>query len=280
MPDPAPRVDTHHHLWKYDLAEYSWLSDQMHRIRRDFLPEDLAPEMERARIHGTVAVQARQKIEETEWLLELAGRHPFILGVVGWVPLVDPDVASHLERFAANPLLKGVRHVLQDEPDDDYMLLPDFNRGVACLKEFKLAYDILIFERHLPQTIRFVDRHPDQVFVVDHIAKPRIRHHLLSPWAENLRALAERPNVYCKISGMVTEGDWHNWRPADFKPYFDCALGAFGPKRVMFGSDWPMLLVACDYAYWAKVVSDAVSGLSADEQQAIFSETPHQVYRL
>lgn len=277
---PATRIDAHHHLWKYSAEAYGWMTDSMAAIRRDFLPDDLCRTMRPAGIDGAVTVQARQTAGETAWLLDLAARHHFMYGVVGWAPLVEPAVASELERFAAHPKLKGVRHVLHDEPDDSYMLRQDFNAGVRLLKRFGLVYDVLIFERHLPQTIEFVDRHPDQVFVVDHIAKPKIRERLMSPWRENISELARRPNVYCKLSGMVTEADWRNWTEADLRPYFDAALAAFGPKRLMFGSDWPVLLVAGEYRPWVEIVERAIASLSPDERGRIMGGTAIEAYKL
>ena len=206
-------IDAHHHFWQYDPAQYAWIDEAKSVLRRDFLPEHLAAEIAAAGVDGVVSVQARQTIEETGWLLDFADRNEFIRGVVGWAPLVSPRVADDLARLSDRKKLKAVRHVLQDEPDDDYMLRADFNDGIRGLAQFGLAYDILIYERQLPQAIQLVDRHPSQVFVLDHIAKPRIGEGLLSPWRENIRELARRQNVYCKISGMVTEADWQRWTP-------------------------------------------------------------------
>jgi L-fuconolactonase len=275
------RIDAHQHFWRYQPEEYSWMTgEDMEPIRRDFLPEDLEREMRAAGFGGAVSVQARQSLRETNWLLELAKHHAFLRGVVGWAPLTDPLVAAVLEQFAGRTKLKGLRHLLQDEPDDGYMLRSDFNAGISLLEHYHLAYDILIFERHLPQTMRFVDRHPNQVFVLDHTAKPRIREQSLSPWRENIAELARRENVYCKISGMATEADWRGWRPEDLQPYFDTVLEAFGPERLMFGSDWPVLLVAGTYRGWHDTVSGMISGLSAAEQDRIMGGTATEAYRL
>jgi L-fuconolactonase len=275
------RIDAHHHFWHYDPVEYGWIDDSMRTIRRDFLPADLEPAIRAAGIAGVVSVQARQSFAETDWLLELAGRHEFIRGVVGWVPLADRAVEDILSRFvAASPKLKAVRHVLQGEADPDYMLRPDFNHGVSLLARLGLAYDILIFERQLPQTLRFVDRHPEQRFVLDHVAKPRIRENVLSPWREHLRELARRPNVWCKLSGMVTEADFHSWTEPQLRPYLEAALEAFGPHRVMFGSDWPVCLVACDYVRWHGIVREFVSTLSAAEQEDVLGANAIAAYRL
>jgi L-fuconolactonase len=277
---PADRIDAHHHLWKYSPEEYPWMAANMDAIRRDFLPSDLAAVMRESGIGGVVTVQARQTLEETRWLLDLAAAHDYIRGVVGWVPLVEPTVARDLERFAGSPKLKAVRHVLHDEPDDFYMLRDDFNRGVSLAAGFGLAYDILIFERHLPQTIEFVDRHPDQVFVVDHVAKPRIRDRMISPWRERMAELAKRGRVYCKLSGMATEADWGSWTEEDLRPYMDVVLSVFGPERLMFGSDWPVILLASPYRRWADAVAGAISRLSDAEQARIMGGTAREAYRL
>lgn len=274
------KIDAHQHFWKYDPVEYDWIDDAMKSIRRDFLPDDLRQEIDAAGVDGVVSVQARQTLAETSWLLELADWHDFIRGVVGWVELTSTEVRRELERFASNAKLRGVRHVVQGEPDDEFILRADFNRGVSLLKEYDLAYDILIFERHLPPAIRFVDLHPGQLFVLDHVAKPKIRDGALSPWREEVSRLAERENVYCKVSGMVTEADFAGWTEEQLRPYFDVVLEAFGPRRLMFGSDWPVSLVACDYARWFRIVSAWVAELSQDEQARIFGGTAAEAYGL
>src|SRR6266566_2786158 len=202
---PYARIDAHHHLWKYDAPQYPWISEDMGILQRDFLVQDLLDVLTESDIDGVVTVQARQALAETRWLLELAHHHDFIRGIVGWVALTDPRAERDLEHFSTHAKLKSVRHALHDEPDDLYILREDFNRGIKLLKQFGLRYDILIFEKHLPQTIEFVDRHPDQIFIVDHIAKPRIREQALSPWKGHIADLAHRDNVYCKVSGMVTD---------------------------------------------------------------------------
>ena len=273
-------IDAHHHLWKYSAAEYGWITPEMRAIRRDFLPQDLEPLMHHFDIDGTVAVQARGTLEETAWLLGLAGQHPLIRGVVGWVPLTDgAGVKRSLERFAANPKLRGVRHVVQDEPDPRFILRPDFNEGISALREFGLRYDILIFERHLPAAIEFVDRHPNQTFILDHVAKPRIKEGILSPWDRNMRELAKRQNVYCKLSGMITEADPQHWTPQSLQPYIDVVLATFGPRRLMYGSDWPvMLLAGNDYARWYRTVGVAIEKLSKAEQARIMGGTAAEAY--
>jgi L-fuconolactonase len=274
------KIDSHHHLWRYRAEDYPWMLDGMEAIRRDFLSSDLAKAASSAGIDGTVAVQARQQIAETEFLLNVARENPLVRGVVGWVDLSNDAVNADLERFAADPKLKGVRHVLHDEPDDAYMLRPDFNRGVARLIDYGLTYDILIFERHLENAIRFVDQHPLQVFIVDHCAKPGIREGLISPWREQIVELARRENVCCKISGMVTEADWQNWTAEQLQPYIDILLRAFGPNRLMFGSDWPVMLVACPYLKWVRVMERAISTLSPEERNRIMGGVAIDTYRL
>jgi L-fuconolactonase len=274
------RIDSHHHLWKYSRVDYPWISEGMESIQQDFLIPELAQVMQAAKIDGVVTVQARQSLIETDWLLELASRHNFIRGVVGWVPLADPAVSSHLEKYRRCEKLKAVRHVLQGEPDDLYMLREDFNRGISQLENLGFSYDILIFERHLPQTIEFVDRHPKQIFVLNHVAKPKIKNQIVSPWRERICELARRENVYCKLSGMVTEAEWSMWTENDLRPYMDAVLECFGPRRLMFGSDWPVSLLACAYEKWIELVERATASLSAWERDRIFGGTAKEAYRL
>jgi len=273
-------IDAHHHLWKYSQEQYPWMLAGMENIRRDFLIPELHSVTREAGVTGTVAVQARQTIGETDWLLGLARDNELIRGVVGWVPLIDADVAKHLERFSGNRKLKGIRHVLHDESDDFYMLRDDFNRGISLLNDFGLRYDILIFERHLLQTIQFVDRHPKQLFIVDHIAKPRVKDRVRSSWEAEIAELARRDNVYCKLSGMATEADWKGWTESDLRPYFDTVLAAFGPDRLMFGSDWPVILVACSYKCWADTVRSWIAELSPADQLSIMGGTAKMAYSL
>ena len=271
-------IDSHQHFWRYDPAKYAWIGDEMPVLRQDYLAEDLFAEAGEL-VDAVITVQARQDVDETRWLLEIAHEEPFVLGVVGWVPLTDPDVDAHLEELSQNPALIGVRHVLQDEADDAYALREDFNRGIARLKDYRLAYDILIYERQLPAAIALVDRHPDQVFVLDHIAKPRIRDGSIHAWRSSITALAERENCYCKLSGVVTEAR-RGWSDADLQPYFDSVLEAFGPDRLMFGSDWPVCLLASDYRRWYHLVDGLTAMLSEEEQARIWGETAEEAYGL
>ncbi|HEX4749792.1 MAG TPA: amidohydrolase family protein [Bryobacteraceae bacterium] len=274
------KIDSHHHFWKYDPVEYDWITDEMATIRRDFKPADLRLETEKTGISGVISVQARESVDETLALLTYANANDFIKGVVGWVPLNDPNVSDVIGKLALNRKLRGVRHLLQGEPDPDYMLRKDFNRGIATLRQFGLTYDVLIYERQMPQTIQFVDRHPDQIFVLDHFGKPRVKARELSPWRERMFELAKRPNVHCKLSGLVTEADYHGWTEQQLAPYFDVALQAFGPERLMFGSDWPVCLVATTYANWVRIVAKHCSGLSPSEQERIWSGTAIKAYGL
>lgn len=273
------RIDAHQHFWRFREAELAWIDDSMTPLRRDFLPPDLHAELERNGVDACVAVQARATLEETRWLLELARQHPFVRGVVGWFDLRAEDVDEQLAELAGDPLFVGVRHLLQDEPEDDYMLGADFRRGLAALGRHDLAYDLLILPRHLPIAHQLVEQLPEQRFVLDHLAKPRISEGALEPWARDLRALAELPNVCCKVSGLVTEAA-EDWMRDDFGPYLDTAFDAFGPERLMFGSDWPVCLLAAEYAQVLGLVERHASRLSTAEREALFGGTAARVYRL
>jgi L-fuconolactonase len=252
----------------------------MERLKVDHLPGDLEPAMREAGITGTVAVQARQTVEETRWLLELAEQYPFIRGVVGWVDLRSAHVRDQLERFSVNPRFCGVRHVVHDEVDDRFMLGDDFGRGIGLLAEFDLTYDLLLFPRHLPLACELAVRYPEQPFVLDHIAKPRISEGTMEPWATDIRKLARYPNVCCKVSGMVTEAEWHHWTLTDFAPYLDVVFEAFGAARLMIGSDWPVCTLAGDYSTVLGVVTDYIAQLSAEEQAAVMGRTAIGFYGL
>ena len=249
------KLDSHQHFWKYDATQYGWMKPEW-PIRRDLLPGDLQPLLARCGLAGEIAVQARQTLEESRWLLELADAHPLIQGVVGWVDLRSERVEEQLTRFAAHPRFVGVRHVVQDEPDDNFLLRPEFVRGIRALRQFQLRYDLLIFPKQLPAAIELVRRFPEQPFVLDHLAKPFIRDGVLSPWREQIHTLAAAPNVCCKISGLVTEAHWQHWRAADFRPYLDVVFAAFGPERLLFGSDWPVSLLAATYEQSFGLVND------------------------
>lgn len=276
------KIDAHQHFWSYDPVQYDWIDYSMSVIRRDFLPADLAPLAASADVAGTVAVQARQTLEETEWLLGLAEANPALIrGVVGWVPLRTHGrlIGITLDSFVARPAFKGVRHVLQGEPDS-YMEDPAFNSAVAELSVRGLSYDLLVFARQLPAALDFVDRHPDLSIVLDHIAKPVVQGPPPAEWVKNLRELARRERVHCKFSGVVTEVPGWKWTPELLRPYFEVVLEAFGPNRLMFGSDWPVCQVAAGYLDWHRFVENCVASLSAAERAAIFGGNAARFYRL
>jgi L-fuconolactonase len=276
----ALRIDAHHHLWRYSRKEYDWIGPGMEAIACDFGPADLLHELCACGIEGSLAVQAQQSLEETDWLLTLAEQAQFIRGVVGWAPLASADLVEVLERWSGRNKLKGLRHIVQSEPDDEFLLRSDFNRGIEAIARRGLVYDILIYERHLPAAIRFVDGHPNQVFVLDHVAKPRIKDHQLEPWRSCLAELAKRENVYCKLSGMVTEADWKSWTADDLRPYAEVALDVFGAERLMFGSDWPVCLLACGYEKWFATAQDLLASLSKAEKDLVLGGVAAKVYSL
>lgn len=273
-------IDAHQHFWRYDADEFAWIDDSMSSIRRDFLPEHLEPELKRNDFLGSVAVQARQTVEETRWLLDLAGRSRTILGVVGWVDLCSPDVRGQLVEFAGHPKLVGVRQIVQSEPDNRFLLRPDFLRGIALLEEFDLAYDILIYARHLPVAAEFVERFPQQRFVLDHLAKPEIKIGEIDMWSSGIERLAAFPNVFCKLSGLVTEADWRHWAPEQIEPYLEVAFESFGPSRLMIGSDWPVCLVAAPYSRVIDVVKIYISHRAPDALDAVFGGNAQRFWRL
>jgi len=272
------KIDAHQHFWRYNSTEYRWITDEMSNLRRDFLPEDLMRVQAPLGFEGSIAVQARQTLAETEWLLQLAERNSRILGIVGWVDLCSPELPAQLGRFSRYQKLRGIRHVVQDEPDDNYMLHPYFLRGIGHLAKFGLTYDILIYPRHLLTAYELVKRFPDQPFVIDHIAKPFIKRGELEPWASGIKLLASSPNVYCKLSGMVTEADWLSFRNGDFNPYLDVIFDAFGPQRLMIGSDWPVCTLVAPYERVMAIVINYIRHCSSDEQRMILGENARTFY--
>jgi len=278
--DPTlQRIDAHHHLWHYRASEFGWIGEDMAALQRDFLVDDLRRETQSAGISGTVVVQARESLEETRWLLECARSSPILCGVVGWVPLSSERLPEILGSFDHADKLVGFREIVQGKPDG-YLDQPDFNRGIRELTALGLTYDILIHERQLVEAARLVDRHPHQRFVLDHAAKPKIAIQELEPWRTHCQELAQRPNVSCKLSGLVTEADWKHWTQEALKPYIDVCVEAFGPKRLLAGSDWPVCLLACGYSQWWKLVEDYFAGFSDDEVRLIFGENARSFYRL
>jgi len=273
-------IDAHQHFWVYDRDQYQWIDDSMTVLRRNFLPQDLQPELDRSQFQRSVAVQARQSLAETRWLLELAEGSPSITGVVGWVDLQSPEVRSQLQALAGYRKLVGIRHIVQGEPDDRFLLRPDFVRGIAMLEEFDLAYDILIYTRHLPVAAEFVAKFPGQRFVLDHLAKPSIKSGEIDSWASGIRRLAEFPNAYAKLSGLVTEADWRAWTPEQIIPYLDVAFEAFGPERLMIGSDWPVCLVAASYASAMNVVRGYLDRCLPGVRDLVLGENARRFWRL
>jgi L-fuconolactonase len=274
------RIDAHQHFWKYTPADYGWINNEMSILKRDFLPADLEPQISTQGFSGSIAVQARQTIEETRWLLDLAVQNEFVKGIVGWVDLCSTNLSKQLEELTAHPKFVGVRHVLQDEADHEFMLRREFRRGISVLAEHGLAYDLLLHPRHLLTAAKLVEEFPQQQFVLDHIAKPRIAEGVIAPWDRDLRVLAKFENVCCKLSGMVTEARWHQWKHDDFQPYLDAAFDAFGPARLMIGSDWPVCTLAATYGETLGIVTDYIKRLTSSEQEAIFGKNCASFYRL
>lgn len=274
------RIDAHQHFWNYDPARDTWITDGMSVLRKDYRPEDLHSELRANGFDGSIAVQADQSEAETEFLLCLAERYPFITGVVGWTDLAAPDIEERLAKLRSHEKLRGFRHIVQSEPDDQFMLRAEFRRGIGCLSRFGFTYDILIYARQLPAAVKLVASHPDQKFVLDHIAKPEIKARKAGPWAAHMRELAAHPNVFCKLSGLITEADWEHWKPADLWPYLEVAWESFGADRLMYGSDWPVCLLAGSYTQVYQLVADFLSDRSAEQQEKIFGTNAARFYGL
>jgi len=278
-------IDAHQHFWVYDEPAYGWMTEGMDALRRDHLPADLAPQLDAAGVDATVAVQARRLEVETEWLLALADVHPRIAGVVGWIDIGSPALEATLERWSAHPRLVGLRELIHDMPDPEFATSPAHARAVAAIGRHGLAYDLLLRPAHLPAATRLVDALSDQRFVVDHIAKPDLRRGAdrrgaNAAWAAGIRRLAERPHVACKLSGLLTEADWDDWRAADVTPYLDTVLEAFGADRCMIGSDWPVCTLAAPYGVTIGLLTDYAAGLSPHERRALLGATARTWYRL
>lgn len=275
---PALRIDSHHHLWHYTPEEFDWIGEDMAALRRDFLLPQLRAELATANVDGTVAVQARQSIEETDFLWACAEEDGSpILGIVGWLPIADKTFPGLLDLYRDH--LCGLRHVVQGEPAG-FLDSQAFNSGIRALLGTGLVYDLLMYARQLEEAIRFVDRHPQQAFVLDHIAKPDMRGSGFDAWARDFRELAKRSNVTCKLSGMVTETDWMRWSVDELTPYYETALEAFGAERMMIGTDWPVLTAGCAYAQWWRTVEGWTESLTSEEQAAILGGNAQRVYRL
>lgn len=274
------RIDSHQHFWRYDPVAYDWIDNTMAVLQRDYLPADLKPLLDRTGVQGTIAVQARQELAETDFLLDLADEYPFVQAVVGWVDLQAPDVRAQLDRYAGRPTLRGIRHIVQSEPDDQFMVRPAFLRGLRVLADYNLTYDLLLFPKHLRVALDVVQQLPNQPFVLDHLAKPLIKAQTFAPWDADIRALAQCPNVQCKVSGMVTEAAWQQWTLDDFKYYLDTVFECFGPERLMFGSDWPVCTLSASYAEVIHLVQDYIRGYAPETQDRLLGGNAARFYGL
>jgi L-fuconolactonase len=274
------RIDAHQHFWRYEPVRDSWINDDMQVIRRDFLPLDLEPVLARNHITGSVVVQSDQSPAENEFLLQHAAANDFIRGVVGWIDLQADNVEEQLQELSRHKKLKGFRHVLQAEPDPAFMLRPQFMKGISHLSTHHFTYDILIYPRHLLYAKQLAEAFPDQPFVIDHMAKPAIKDRLIDEWKKDIWSVAQLDNVSCKISGMVTEADWQQWKKEDFRPYLDVAFEVFGPKRILFGSDWPVCLVAASYEKMLEIVEDYIGEFTLEEQQDFWAGNATSFYNL
>ncbi len=273
------RIDSHQHFWKYDTTTHGWISDAMSIIRNDFLPEHLKPILIQNNIQGCVAVEAHQSEKETEFLLKCAEEHNFIKGVVGWVDLRSDRVEERLEHYAKYPLLKGIRHLVQEE-GEGFMLGADFQNGISKLKQYGLTYDILIFPHQIKEATALATKFPEQAFVLDHLAKPYIKAKEIENWQSDIEILAQNKNMLCKVSGMVTEADWRNWNAGDFTPYLDVIFECFSAERIMYGSDWPVCKLAGEYNQVLQIVENYISKFSNEEQKKIMGENAISFYNL
>lgn len=273
------KIDAHQHFWKYDPVRDGWIGENMKAIRRDFLPKDLAPVLEKNDVDGCIAIQADQSEHETEFLLGLAKNNSFIKGVVGWVDLRADNIEERLTHYSANNLLKGVRHIVQSEPDD-FMLGEKFQHGISLLTQFGLTYDILVLPQQLPAAIPLVNKFPFQKFIIDHMAKPTIKNGKMVAWKKNMKDLAKSQNVFCKASGLVTEADWKNWKKEDFTKYLDVIFNAFGPDRILYGSDWPVCLLAAEYEKQLEILNEYMANYSSEDMAMIMGGNANNFYNL
>ncbi|GGZ92732.1 amidohydrolase family protein [Algibacter mikhailovii] len=273
-------IDSHQHFWHYEPAKHSWIDDDMSAIRRDFLPADLQKVYRENGIDACVAVQADQTLVETDFLIDLADKNDFIKGVVGWVDLRNESVNTDLEKYSHHQKVKGFRHVVQGEPDHNFLLRSNFSRGISALEKYNYTYDILIFPHQLGATLEFVKRFPNQKFVIDHMAKPYIKDGFFDGWANQMQAIAKYENVFCKVSGMITEADYNTWTEAQLSPYLDLVFSAFGTDRILYGSDWPVCLVAGNYNQVKNIVTNFIAALSEDEKAKVMGENAIKFYNL
>ena len=274
------KIDAHQHFWNFDPVRDAWITDDMKVIQKDFLPDDLEQTLVKNGFDGCVAVQADQSEEETLFLLEFADQYEFIGGVVGWIDLRRENIQSRLGAFAKYKKLKGFRHIVQAEPDDEFLLGESFCKGIGLLGNYRFTYDILIKPHQLNAAIKFVEKFPNQLFVIDHLAKPFIKDKMLGDWKKQMHELGQFENVSCKISGMVTEADWKNWKTTDFKPYIDHVIDSFGTDRVMFGSDWPVCLNGAPLREWVAALKQIIASRPAGEQRALLYDNAIKLYGL
>lgn len=274
------KIDSHQHFWRYSPSSHAWIDSTMGVLKKDFLPEDLEPLLQNHELDGCVAVQADQSEAETEFLLKCAEEHPFIKGVVGWLDLCAEDIEEKLQEYSKNPLLKGLRHIVQDEPDDYFMLRPEFLRGISLLEKYGLTYDILIFPKHLSSALELVKLFPNQPFVVDHIAKPKINGKIEPCWEHYMNQLGQQEHVYCKASGMVTEAKWGKWSKSDFIPYLDVVFNSFGAERLMFGSDWPVCLLSAEYKQVNCILTQYLTKYPRESRKQVMGLTAEKFYKL
>ena len=273
------RVDTHVHFWHYDAVRDAWINDDMETLKQDYLPQHLAASLKRNGFDACVAVQASQAELETHFLVELTKTNDIIKGVVGWIDLQNENIEERLQYFSQYPIIKGWRHVVQGEPDD-FLLRKNFQRGVRALQPYGYTYDILIYHHQLPPALEFIAAFPEQKFVIDHCAKPDIAHKKIDEWKVLMREMAQHPNVYCKISGLFTEAKWRHWSPAEFYPYLDVVFEAFGTDRIMFGSDWPVILVSGLYVQWKSLVEKYMENMNSEEKEKVLGENATRFYGL
>lgn len=276
-------IDAHHHLWQLDQFDYSWMNPpELEPLRRDRLPGDLKPLLDAAGVDATIVVQTQHNLAENRWALKLAEQHEFLAGVVGWVDLASPACEDQLAEFMHHPKFRGVRHVTQDEPDDDFIIRPDILRGLKVLEKHRVPFDLLFYVKHLRHAVTLGRLLPELPMVIDHLAKPRIDPRIspraMDDWLPHFRAAAACSNIYCKLSGMITEADWHNWKPADLRPYVMAALENFGPERCMFGSDWPVCTLAGTYQQAVEALREALGPISDTERDAIWGGTAMRFY--
>lgn len=274
------RIDAHQHFWKYEPSRHAWINEEMHAIRRDFLPSDLRKELGAAGIGGSIAVQADETEEETRFLLALAEEDEQIRAVVGWTDLRDPAVEERLEAWKRFPKLKGFRTITQGQPDEAFFDHQEYRRGVGLLQQTGFTYDLLVYHDQLPSLVRFTERYPDQPFILDHLGKPAIRAREIRKWKEHLRILARHPHTYCKLSGLVTEADWKNWRYEDISPYLEIAGECFGVDRLCHGSDWPVCLLAGSYAEVTGISRRFLAQLSTEDQEKVWGGNAARFYKI